>query len=209
MSLITDIDEAESGGNLVTLMTLHCAKGLEFPVVFIVGLEDGILPWHRSLASPEELEEERRLMYVGMTRARERLILTWARSRFQGGLGAWGGRPSRFIEELPPECVGRVNAARSAPRPWQTPLGRLTPVPKTPARVVEPGEAVLDYETSQLPVAAILAMGKLVDHPMWGRGMVVGRHGEGRALQVDVRFTDGKVKRLPAYGGELHVRESE
>jgi DNA helicase-2/ATP-dependent DNA helicase PcrA len=206
VSLITDIDEAEMGGSMVTLMTLHCAKGLEFPVVYIVGLEDGLLPWRRSLENQEELEEERRLMYVGMTRAKERLFLTWAHSRFQAGMGAWGGQPSRFLDELPQECVGRAASGRSAPRsgiPW---IHRPRPTAPTP---VEPGEAVLDYETSQLPVGAILALGKLVEHAKWGPGMVVSRRGEGKGLIVDVRFADGAVRRIKAYGGELRTREVE
>ncbi|MBN1425472.1 UvrD-helicase domain-containing protein [Candidatus Fermentibacteria bacterium] len=204
VALITDIDETELGGSMVTMMTLHCAKGLEFPVVYVVGLEDGLLPWHRSLGSPEELEEERRLLYVGMTRAQERLFLTWARFRYQGGFAMGGGRASRFLAELPPECVENRGGRRVSPRIRPSHFARQArPVPPGPT---EPGEAVLDYETSQLPVGGILAMGKLVDHPEWGTGMVVGRHGEGRNLQVDVRFADGKVRRLKAYGGALQVR---
>ncbi len=204
VALITEIDEAELGANVVTLMTLHCAKGLEFPVVYIVGVEEGILPWHRSMHNPEELEEERRLMYVGMTRAKERLFLTWARMRFQGGVGPFGGRPSRFLEEVPPECIG-TSAWRS---PHARPLVQGTPI-RHP-RLEETGarrDAVLDYETSQLPVGSILAVGKLVEHRRWGRGRVVARHGGGRGLMVDVRFSDGTVRRLAAYGGDLTVCE--
>lgn len=208
VSLITDIDEAEVGGSMVTLMTLHCAKGLEFPVVFIVGVEDGMLPWHRSIENRDELEEERRLLYVGMTRAKERLFLTWARSRFQAGFGGWGGCPSRFLTELPDECVGRGGKpGGTRAGPWHPQRGR-SPVPPT-FHSRRPDEAELDYETSQLPVASIMATGKLVAHARWGRGMIIARHGEGGDLHVDVRFADGKVRRVKAYGGGLKVREIE
>jgi DNA helicase-2/ATP-dependent DNA helicase PcrA len=191
VSLITDVDEAQFGGELVTLMTLHCAKGLEFPVVFVVGLEDGLLPWHKGLDDKAELEEERRLFYVGMTRSQERLFLSWARSRFRGGFGMWSRGSSRFLNEIPRDCLSTAD--------WQPRPLRIT-VQKEPE--IE-GEASLDYGTSQIPVGSILAMGKRVEHPQWGRGLVVARHGFGDDLEVSVRFLDGEVRRLRANSTSL------
>src|SRR5690606_20146407 len=99
VSLISDLDNTDAGANSVTLMTLHAAKGLEFPVVLIVGLEESVLPHSRALYDQREMEEERRLMYVGMTRAREELYLTYASSRVLYG-GVQYNAPSRFLSEI-------------------------------------------------------------------------------------------------------------
>ncbi|MFM7441513.1 MAG: 3'-5' exonuclease, partial [Snowella sp.] len=103
-SLASDIDDLKEGEEKVSLMTLHAAKGLEFPVVFLAGLEQGLFPHSRSLNDPLSLEEERRLCYVGVTRAQEQLFLTYAKERY-----VWGSRevktPSQFLKELPPELI--------------------------------------------------------------------------------------------------------
>ncbi len=167
-------------------MTLHCAKGLEFPVIFVVGLEEGLLPWHRALEDKAELEEERRLFYVGMTRAKERLFLSFAANRFQGGFGMWSRGSSRFLDEIPDDCLSR---------------GEWSPPPVTRRRqklVIDDGEPILDYGATQLPASVILAMGKRVEHPRWGTGLVTARHGFGDSLEVSVRFADGKIRRLKA-----------
>ncbi|MBE3549938.1 MAG: UvrD-helicase domain-containing protein [Brockia lithotrophica] len=104
MALLTDVDTYEGAEDRVTLLTLHAAKGLEFPVVFIIGLEEGLLPHHLSLEEGN-VEEERRLLYVGMTRAKERLFLTYAEYRAQYGSPLRASRPSRFLEEIPPELL--------------------------------------------------------------------------------------------------------
>src|SRR5213078_1544393 len=114
VSLVTDLDDIEGEKRTITLMTLHSAKGLEFPVVFLTGLEDGVFPHMRSLGEPDELEEERRLCYVGITRARERLYLTnaWCRT-------LWGSTqynpPSRFLKEIPEHLVLVAESVRSGP----------------------------------------------------------------------------------------------
>ena len=118
VSLVADADSVpDAGGGVVTLMTLHTAKGLEFPVVFLAGLEDGVFPHLRALSDPVELQEERRLAYVGITRARERLYLSRAISRSAWGQPAWNP-PSRFLDEVPGELVDWTGAvdARSGPR---------------------------------------------------------------------------------------------
>lgn len=107
VALVSDVDSLIEDSGAVTLMTLHAAKGLEFPVVFLVGLEEGIFPHSRSLLELQEMEEERRLCYVGMTRAKERLYLTWARLRLLYG-GLQSNPPSRFLDEIPESYVDRL-----------------------------------------------------------------------------------------------------
>ena len=104
ITLLSDGDEVETGKNLVNLMTLHCAKGLEFPVVFIVGCEEGIFPHSKSFLDPSRMEEERRLCYVGVTRAKEKIYLSFAKQR-----RLWGqvmvSPPSRFLADIPENIV--------------------------------------------------------------------------------------------------------
>ena len=123
IALVTDADQVEAGSQSVTLMTLHTAKGLEYPVVFIVGLEENVFPHVRSIGEPRELEEERRLAYVGITRARERLYLTNAWSRTLFGSTSYN-LPSRFLKEVPEELVTvapgqrKAGASRPGPAGW-------------------------------------------------------------------------------------------
>src|SRR5207302_3967273 len=124
VALMSDVDELKDADSRVTLMTLHSAKGLEFPAVFLTGLEEGVFPHARSMNDPDEIEEERRLCYVGVTRAKERLTLSWALHRRIHGYGV--GEPSRFLGEMPEDRLlplngGRVQepaalAAREVPR---------------------------------------------------------------------------------------------
>ena len=111
-ALVSDVDSLEEGTDAITLITLHQAKGLEFPVVFIVGLEEGLLPHSRSIDDPDQMEEERRLFYVGMTRAKDRLYLTRAFRR-----GFWGNtsapRPSRFLGDVPQRLMTSLNQWRA------------------------------------------------------------------------------------------------
>jgi DNA helicase-2/ATP-dependent DNA helicase PcrA len=168
IALLTDVDEWDPGSGRVTLMTLHAAKGLEFPVVFITGLEEGVFPHTRALGDPEELEEERRLCYVGLTRARERLYLTWAVHRRLHGYGA--GEPSRFLREMPEEGLQLLNARPAPPG-----------LPEAPAA-----------ETDALP----LRVGTRVRHSRWGEGLVVGVERSGADVIVTVSFGGLGRKRL-------------
>ena len=126
----TDEIDAEAGG--VTLMTLHSAKGLEFPVVFLTGMEEGVFPHSRSMNDPEELEEERRLCYVGITRAKQRLFLSYALHRRIQGYGV--GEPSRFLLEIPESELTMLNAARPEPGAPRRPRPRPCPTPATTSR---------------------------------------------------------------------------
>jgi DNA helicase-2/ATP-dependent DNA helicase PcrA len=168
VSLVSDADELTGEEGAVTMMTLHIAKGLEFPVVFIVGLEDGVFPHMRSMTDPTELEEERRLAYVGITRAKERLYLTHAWSRSLYG-GSNYNPPSRFLHEIPEELVRLVDS--------------------------EDGEKLAEMVQPRRETLA-LGVGDQVFHERWGRGTVVAVSGRGQNAEASVNFDDEGTKRL-------------
>jgi len=181
VSLVADIDEIESGTNYVTLMTVHLAKGLEFPSVFLTGMEEGLFPIGESDFSQEDLEEERRLCYVGMTRAKHHLQITWAASRRLFGHSRWNA-PSRFIEEAGIEA-DRPRRAMSVTSPAE-------PSHLGPARPHHSDEPV--DETSFLS----FSVGARVRHPEFGKGKVMEKSGAGDGLKVVVLFDNGQWKKL-------------
>jgi DNA helicase-2/ATP-dependent DNA helicase PcrA len=176
VALVSDVDELEEGARGVTLMTLHAAKGLEFPVVFLTGMEEGVFPHARSLQQTADIEEERRLCYVGLTRAEKQLFLSYALHRRLHGYE--GGRPSRFLEEIPEEEVTILN-----PRPA---VAEAREAPSTP----EP--AGFGPSGDDLP----LSVGAQVRHARWGEGLVVGVERSGSDTIVTVRFASVGRKRL-------------
>jgi DNA helicase-2/ATP-dependent DNA helicase PcrA len=176
VSLVGEQDEYDEESGSVTLMTLHNAKGLEFPVVFIIGLEDGVFPHYRSMSDQAELEEERRLMYVGVTRARERLYLTHAWSRTLFGTSSYNP-PSRFLGEIPSELVRAIEEDSSV-------IGGATPI--------SPIRAAVDGTRQPIAVAA----GDTVLHDRWGEGVVLTVSGSGTDAEATVRFEDAGEKRL-------------
>jgi DNA helicase-2/ATP-dependent DNA helicase PcrA len=177
VALVSDIDELKDEASRVTLMTLHSAKGLEFPVVFLTGMEEGVFPHARSMDDPEEIEEERRLCYVGLTRARDRLYLSWALHRRIHGYGV--GEPSRFLREMPEDQLASLNATRAE-----------APVASEPDEVAY--RAAADTMDDDLP----LKVGARVRHARWGEGFVVGVEREGADVIVTVRFASVGRKRL-------------
>jgi DNA helicase-2/ATP-dependent DNA helicase PcrA len=189
VSLLSDVDKARDDAPVV-LMTLHSAKGLEFDAIFLVGLEEGLVPHARSLARGDALEEERRLCYVGMTRARERLHLTWAQSRSVFGQRRLS-QPSRFLLEIPRDQVettadGRLSAiAASAPRRRAGAERSFTPAP-----------------TPSPEALKALRPGARVRHPLFGVGTVLRSETAGEDLKVTVSFPGVGAKRLVArYAG--------
>ena len=192
VSLLSDVDRSP-GQAPILLMTFHSAKGLEFESTFLVGLEEGLVPHSRSASNPEALEEERRLVYVGMTRAMERLHLTWAQSR-----QVFGQRrlcePSRFLSEIPRDRLEvTADAAYEVPVRERRP-GTWRPRPGAPAR--DPGPPA-----PGLPAHA-MRPGVKVRHPLFGVGTVLRSEGEGDDLKLTVSFTGIGAKRLVArYAG--------
>ena len=167
LALLTDADTIDDRADRVTLMTLHSAKGLEFPVVVLAGLEEGLFPHARTAEDPNGMEEERRLCYVGMTRARFRLLLTYARQRTVYGT-ARPGLPSRFLAEIPEDAIHREVAPRTATNDWPD---EDRPVPE-------------------------LGVGDFVRHKTFGVGRVLEVDGEGPRAIVTVRFDTVGTKRL-------------
>ncbi|MFI1072536.1 DNA helicase PcrA [Streptomyces puniciscabiei] len=188
-------DEDEEGSGVITLMTLHTAKGLEFPVVFLTGMEDGVFPHMRALGQTKELEEERRLAYVGITRARERLYLTRSAMR-----SAWGqpsyNPPSRFLEEIPPTHVDWKRTGATAPVSSGPASGIAASLSSTRSRSSASGASgFATRRTSEKPVVA-LAVGDRVTHDQFGLGTVVAVKGTGANAEATIDFGDAKPKRL-------------
>ncbi|MFH7323321.1 DNA helicase PcrA [Aeromicrobium sp. JJY06] len=186
VALVADADSVpDSDDGVVTLMTLHTAKGLEFPVVFLTGLEDGVFPHLRSLGDPAELQEERRLAYVGITRARERLYLTRATVR-----SAWGAPSynpaSRFLEEIPPTLIDWKREA-SAPTQW---------APRTPAASFRTSTVAARSKKKSAGEVVSLSPGDRVTHDSFGLGTVVTVEGTGQNSVASVDFGSAGVKRL-------------
>ena len=194
-ALVTSADQGTGDAEGVTLMTVHMAKGLEWPLVGLAGLEDGLFPLARSAGEPGGLEEERRLCYVGLTRAREKLYLSWARTRYRTGRLELS-EPSRFLDALP---AGAIEERSTTPQ-WDRP-GRGSRRGAA-ARRAPPVELDWDIETSQ--DAPRYATGERVRHRKFGGGTVRAVSGSGRELKVTVEFDDqdiGTKQLLVAYAG--------
>jgi len=193
VALLSDWDRQEETPDRLTLMTLHTSKGLEFPVVFIVGLEEGIFPHQRALDDPAALEEERRLCYVGMTRACECLHLFRAERRLRFGTVS-DRLPSQFLDEIPATLVETFGT------PART--RRFAPPARGPRVAAAPGDPTMDYSFSQeLPDfdgvgSGGLAAGTRVRHPTFGMGVVRRSEGRGDAEKVSVQFARAGMKKL-------------
>jgi len=192
ISLVTDLDAVDGEQSSVTLMTLHSAKGLEYPVVFLTGMEDGVFPHSRSLGEPEELEEERRLCYVGITRARERLYLchAWSRSLF-GATDYYP--PSRFLDEIPEELVH----AQGAERRSRSGLGaHRDAVVSAAVRQAGGGTTMSGPVGARGAERVGLRVGDDVGHEKFGEGVIIDIVGDGDKAEAVVRFRDAGEKRL-------------
>jgi DNA helicase-2/ATP-dependent DNA helicase PcrA len=185
VSLVADADEIPEGedhGGVVTMMTLHTAKGLEFPTVFLTGMEDGIFPHSRTLGEKDEIEEERRLAYVGLTRARQRLYISRAEYRSTWGAPNYNP-PSRFLDEIPEEVIEWRNQSRTSVSP--------SLVKKTRTATTPPPRA-----TGKKSVAMELAVGERVSHDTFGLGTVVAVAGAGDKAEATINFGQYGEKRL-------------
>ena len=192
VSLVADADEVDGDGSKVTLMTLHTAKGLEYPVVFLIGMEEGVFPHLRSLGEPDELEEERRLAYVGITRARERLYLSHAWCRTLWGQTQYNP-PSRFIKEIPEALLhaaegGRRAAVRAGG------LGALRTRDQIVEAAMRRGRTGPVHGTGAEGLG--LRAGETVVHAKWGEGVVLSVEGQGDKAEARVRFPSVGEKHL-------------
>jgi DNA helicase-2/ATP-dependent DNA helicase PcrA len=186
VSLVADADEIPDGqdhGGVVTLMTLHTAKGLEFPTVFLTGMEDGIFPHARTLDDPKEIEEERRLAYVGLTRAEKRLYISRAEYRLTFGTPKYNPA-SRFLDEIPAELIEWNNEGRSS-------LASSSGVKKSRIPSGPPPRA-----TGKKSTAMALVVGQRVSHDTFGLGTVVALAGEGDKSEATINFGAYGDKRL-------------
>jgi DNA helicase-2/ATP-dependent DNA helicase PcrA len=205
VSLVADADSVpDATGGVVTLMTLHTAKGLEFPVVFLTGMEEGVFPHARSLSEPDEMAEERRLAYVGITRARERLYLSRALSRSAWGAPAWNP-PSRFLDEIPGDLVtwsGAIDrqpfvdryaddgpASRYGDHGYRARPRRPSAQEQLAASRLASGRGLRGGAGNRkIPD---LAKGDRVTHDAWGLGTVVDTRGSGEGAQAQIDFGAG------------------
>jgi DNA helicase-2/ATP-dependent DNA helicase PcrA len=201
ISLVSDADEIDGDDSQVVLMTIHAAKGLEFPVVFVIGLEDGVFPHLRSIGEPDELEEERRLAYVALTRARERLYLTHAWSRTLYG-GTQYNPPSRFIDEIPEELVEVVEQRRASRggRSYGSGGGgygsRGDGIAANRERIVERALRPSTGPAKHGAEALGLTVGDDVVHSTFGEGVILMIEGAGDKAEAVIRFPGVGEKRL-------------
>jgi DNA helicase II / ATP-dependent DNA helicase PcrA len=209
LSLLSEADEADGAREAqVWLMSMHAAKGLEFPVVVVAGMEEGLFPHARSAEDQDELEEERRICYVCITRARERLILTGAARRRVFG-EYQSTQPSRFLDEIPSELLQRVEPASEQPR-WQqgyelrNPYSRSGPRlrPKGPAGGPATSAGSFSYENEDQSQGSVRS-GMRVRHAQFGVGTVVAIEDQGDDLKVTVKFNSAGTKKLLARYAKL------
>lgn len=197
VSLYTDLDSMNASDDKVILMTIHSAKGLEFPIVFLIGMEDGIFPSYNSLQSQEELEEERRLAYVGITRAKEQLYLTNAGQRMMFG-NTSRNLPSRFLKELPEEVLEyKDNTIRS----FQTAMQQTAP--KRPAAARPAAAGLAGFGTKRETVSVDFAPGDTVRHKVFGTGMVLSMTPMGNDTLIEVAFDKVGTKKIMANFAKL------
>ena len=203
IALYTDIDSHDSSEDCVVMMTMHSAKGLEFPVVFVVGVEEGIFPGIRAIGEPEEMEEERRLCYVAMTRAKEKLYMTCASQRMLFGRTN-SNRPSRFLGEIPPELVEKSGRLPYGERgEGERPARKTAPVRRTFDHGFSLGHTAPAAQPAPAPAASQAApsggafrMGDTVRHKAFGQGLITKVTPMGGDALVEIAFDSVGTKKL-------------
>ena len=201
VSLFTDIDRMDESSDAVVMMTMHSAKGLEFPQVFLVGMEEGIFPGFRAMEKEEDLEEERRLCYVAVTRAKQQLYLTCAERRMMYGRTQYS-KPSQFLKEIPKQFVdSNISETRQE---MQEKLD-LQPNPKyQSSRAYDISGAhkkqpvIAKKKTAQTVAAPALKPGDQVDHKAFGHGMITSCKPMGGDILLEITFDKVGTKRLMA-----------
>ena len=213
IALYTDIEQYDAEADAVVMMTMHAAKGLEFPHVFLVGLEEGLFPGSRSLGDPEEMEEERRLCYVAITRAKQSLTICYARQRMLYGRTTTN-IASRFVDEIPSECVEKIEQPKpkyDQPRDYGS-FGRLSiygdyesysprPTGSAPKRAYS---SVISEGKKKMP-AVNFSKGEMVQHKAFGRGMVLSVIPMGGDALLEIAFDGVGTKKLMANTASQHM----
>ena len=197
IALYTDLEQYNDSDAAVVMMTMHSAKGLEFPNVFLVGFEDGLFPGMRAIGDAEEMEEERRLCYVAITRAKQSLTISYARQRMPYGRTS-AAPPSRFLKEIPEECVVKKGGYRVA-QPSAIPAA---PQPRRPK--YNTGNTMASQ--SAAPVLD-LNPGDMIQHAAFGRGMVLSVMKMGGAALLEIAFDDIGTKKLMAKTASAHMKK--
>ena len=183
VALVNDVDSFEQEESKVTLMTLHAAKGLEFPIVFLGGLEEGLFPHSRTLMNPEEIEDERRLAYVGITRAEKELYISNATTRTVFGRTS-SYLPSRFIDEIPEELVDGLRAKRKVPDDIKRHVPQHMSVTSRPVtKPIVRNEVIADWKVGDTAI-----------HSKWGNGKVINVAGEGAGMKLTIEFPTQGVR---------------
>ena len=202
IALYTDLEEYNQGDDAVVMMTMHSAKGLEFANVFLVGFEDGLFPGTRALNDREEMEEERRLCYVAITRAKEHLTITHARQRMLYGRTA-AALPSRFLKEIPEDCMVKKGALRStSPNYSDWNSGSAYPAYRPSLNTY----SIPAVQKPQVPVLE-LSKGDMVRHAAFGRGMVLSVMKMGGDALLEIAFDDIGTKKLMAKAASAHMKK--
>ena len=205
IALYTDIEQYNESDDAVVMMTMHSAKGLEFPNVFLVGFEDGLFPGQRSIGDKDEMEEERRLCYVAITRAKKSLTISYARQRMIYGRTS-SSMPSRFLKEIPEECIVKKGgfrpyqaaASTGYDRPYSTYSSRPKPRYHSESSMVTSKSAVPMLELQQ---------GDMVSHAAFGRGMVLTVTKMGGDALLEIAFDDIGTKKLMAKTASVYLKK--
>ena len=200
IALYTDIEEYDDQDDAVVLMTMHSAKGLEFPHVYIIGFEDGLFPGMRSITDREEMEEERRLCYVAITRAMETLTISYAQQRMLYGKTT-ASLPSRFLREIPPHCIRQKNGQARVPQ--------TTSYERNDRYIGRTYGARLQSTVSNVSSGAYLELnrGDLVEHTAFGRGMVLTVTKIGVDALLEIAFDQIGTKKLMAKTASAHMKK--
>ena len=196
IALYTDLEDYKERDNAVVMMTMHAAKGLEFPNVFLVGFEDGLFPGMRAIGDSEEMEEERRLCYVAITRAKKHLTITHARQRMIYGRTC-AAIPSRFLKEIPPECIVKKGGY---------PVASASSATYTPPARTSYQSVIRPMSTASVKMLE-LSPGDMVMHSAFGRGMVLSVLKMSGDALLEIAFDDIGTKKLMAKTATAHMKK--
>jgi DNA helicase-2/ATP-dependent DNA helicase PcrA len=209
IALYTDLEQYNESDDAVVMMTMHSAKGLEFPHVFLVGFEDGLFPGIRAIGDSEEMEEERRLCYVAITRAKQTLTITHAKQRMLYGRTS-AALPSRFLREIPEECMVKKGGYRRVQESsfgydgGYSSYGSSYPIP---SRKVQPKRQESAMVTSAKATYLDLNQGDMVMHAAFGRGMVLSVMKMSGDALLEIAFDDIGTKKLMAKTASAHMKK--